>query len=148
MKNIIFLFALILVTSSSVAQQAQKNLLKTFDLNGQRQVVLNLDGDVNIERWNNGTLRVQMDISYENANVHIMKYMISKGRYNLAMSSTADGLVIEHPNTLDPAKISKDGTLLKEAIVYTVVLPKDVKIIINENSQTNILNKDDMAAAQ
>lgn len=126
MKNSIFLFALMLVTSSSVAQQAQKNLLKTFDLNSQRQVVLNLDGDVNIERWNNSTLRVQMDISYENANVHIMKYMISKGRYNLTMSSTADGVMIEHPNKLAAAQISKDGTLLKESIVYTIVLPKDV----------------------
>ena len=148
MKNIIFLFALMLVTSISVAQQAQKNLLKTFDLNSQTEVVLNLDGDVNIERWNNSTLRVQMDISYENASVHIMKYMISKGRYNLVMSPKPTGLVIEHPNKTDSPKINKEGELLKETIVYTIVVPQGVTVIINEGSQTNILNKDEMVAAQ
>ena len=148
MKNIIFLVAFMLVTSISVAQQAQKNLLKTFDLNSQTEVVLNLDGDVNIERWNNSTLRVHMDIAYENANVHVMKYLISKGRYNLTISPATDGLVIEHPNKTDSPKISKDGTLLKESIVYTVVVPQNVTVIVNEGSQTNVLNKDDMVLVQ
>jgi hypothetical protein len=148
MKNLTFLVALMLITNISVAQQAQKNLLKTFDLNGQAAVILDLEGDVNIERWNNGTVRVQMDISYENANVHIMKYMISKGRYNLALSPKTDGLTIEHTNKADSPKISKDGTLLKESIIYTIVIPQDVTVIVNEDSQTNILNEDEMVAAQ
>ena len=148
MKNIIILVALTLVTSISVAQQAQKNLLKTFDLNGQTTIVLNLDGDVNIERWNNSTVRVQMDISYENASINIMKYLITKGRYNLTMSPKADGFAVEHPNKTDSPKISKDGTLLKEKIVYTIVIPQDVTIIIDEDSQTNVLNTEEMVVAQ
>lgn len=148
MKNVIFLVALMLITSISIAQQAQKNLLKTFDLNGQTEVVLNLSGDVNIERWNNSTMRVQMDISYENASIHIMKYMISKGRYNLVMSAETNGLVIEHPNKTEMPKISKEGTLLKETIVYTVVVPQGVTVIVSKDSQANVLNKDEMVAAQ
>jgi hypothetical protein len=148
MKNIIFSIVLMLIASISVAQQAQKNLLKTFDLNGHNEVVLHLDGDVNIERWNNSMLRIQMDISYQNASVNIMKYLISKGRYDLTMTAAAEGLVVEHPNRIDATPINKEGTLLEETIVYTVYVPQNVVVMVNKNGQTTVLNSDKTLVAQ
>lgn len=144
----IMLFALMAWASISVAQQAQKNLLKTFDLNGQKEVVLNLDGDVNIERWNNSTMRVQMEINYHNASEHIMKYLISKGRYNLATNNTEHGFVLEHTNRTSAPQINKEGDTLEETIVYTIYVPQNVTVIVSEDSQANVLNKDEMIAAQ
>ncbi len=147
MKNVIVVLFMF-ISSISVAQQAQKTLLKTFPLNGQEQVVLNLDGDVHIERWNNPTVRVQMEITYHNANVNIMKYLISKGRYNLTTEGTADGLAITNPNTGKNVQISKEGKILKETIAYKVFLPENVSFIVAEKSQASVVSNDGEIATQ
>ena len=82
MKNT-FLLLFMLISSITIAQQAEKTLIKTFNANNTDQVVLDFAGDISIEKWNNPTIRVRMQISYQNASVHIMKYLITKGRYNL-----------------------------------------------------------------
>lgn len=135
-------------SSISVAQQAQKNLLKTFDLNGQREVVANLDGEVLIERWNNSSMRVQMEISYENASVNIMTYLISKGRYNLTTTPSAQGLLVTSPNAEKPAQISKDGTLLKEKIVYTIFVPHNVTVLTGEEGEAKLMDEGKSTVAQ
>lgn len=141
MKNI-FVLVFMFFASISVAQQAQKTLLKTFNVNGHQQVVLNFDGNVNVQKWQEPTVRVQMQITYKNANVHIMKYLISKGRYNLKSASTADGFEISNPNAGKDVQISKDGKLLSETISYKVFVPTTMSVIVADESQASIVNTD------
>jgi len=137
MKNI-FLLVFMFFASISVAQQAQKTLLKTFNVNGHQQVVLNVEGNVDVEKWNEPTVRVQMHITYNNASVHVMKYLISKGRYNLKSVSTADGFEISNPNAGKDVKISKEGKLLSETITYKVFVPENMSVIVADESQASI----------
>ena len=142
MKNT-FLSVFMLIASISVAQQAEKTLIKTFNANGTDQIVLDLTGDVNIQKWSNPTIRVQMNISYENASVHIMKYLITKGRYNLQSEESADGLRISIPEAGKDVVISKDGKILVETITYTVFTPENVAVVILDESQATVLSNDD-----
>ena len=147
MKNIILLLFMF-IASISVAQQAQKTLLKTFNISNSEQVVLDINGVVNVEKWSNPTVRVQMEITYSNANVHVMKYLITKGRYNFKSEITADGYEISIPEIGKPVQISKDGKILEETISYTVYVPENVSVIVSEMSQASVYSNDkrDVAA--
>ncbi len=140
MKNI-FLVVFMFFGGISVAQQAQKTLLKTFNVNGHQQVVLDFDGSaVEVEKWNQPTVRVQIQITYTNANVHIMKYLITKGRYDLKSASTADGFEISSPNTNKEVKINKEGTVLVETVTYKVFVPENMSVIVSDESQASVIN--------
>jgi len=141
MKNIIVVLFMF-IASISVAQQAQKTLLKTFNINNSEQVVLDINGVVNVEKWSNPTVRVQMEITYSNANIHVMKYLITKGRYNLKSEITADGYEISVPEVGESVQISKDGKILEETISYTIYIPENVSVIVTETSQASVFSTD------
>jgi hypothetical protein len=146
MKNII-LVLFMFIASISVAQQAEKTLLKTFNISNSEQVVLDIDGVVNVEKWSNPTVRIQMEITYKNANVHVMKYLITKGRYNFKSEVTADGYSISIPEIGKPVQISKDGKMLEETITYTVFVPENVSVILSEASQASVYSLDNKDVA-
>ncbi len=139
MKNIILL-ALMFVASFSVAQQTQKTLLKTLNIQEYKQLVLDLGGEINVERWNNPSVRVQMQITYHNANIHVMKYLISKGRYDIKTEPTVDGLSISHTKTLKDIPISKEGKILQEDVIYTLYIPNNITITYGEEEQALIFS--------
>lgn len=147
MKNII-LVLFMFITSISVAQQVQKTLLKTFNISNSEQVVLDINGVVNVEKWSNPTVRIQMEITYKNANVHVMKHLITKGRYNFKSEVTPDGYAISIPEISKAVQISKDGKMLEETITYTVFVPENVSFIVSEASQASVYSTDkkDVAA--
>lgn len=118
----------ILGTHFSFGQQVQKTLVKTLNPQGEQQIIFDLAGDIEVERWQNKTVQVQIEISYNNANVHILKYLISKGRYNVITEFKADGLVIKMPNASKDVKVNKEGDLLDEATSFKVFVPQNFTV--------------------
>lgn len=132
MKNLFTLIILILATSFTYAQ-TEKTVVKTFNLQGSTSVILNLNGDVEVQEWSESTLRVHMNIKLENSNVHMLKYLLTQGRYNLVLENTDTGVTITSPGRDKDVIINKEGDKLSEAIKYTVFVPQNVA--------TEILNK-------
>lgn len=137
MKQKIIILFLIAFTNFAFGQQAQKTLVKTFNLKGSKTVLLELDAPVEIKEWSNKTMRVQMSITLQNANVHMLKYLITKGRYNLNTVLGTEGLKLSVPGRKKDVVVNKNGDKLKETVAYTIFIPSDVNAkVLNELSNT------------
>jgi hypothetical protein len=132
MKNLLTLITLILATSFTYGQ-TEKTVVKTFNLQGSTSVVLDLNGDVEVQEWSESTLRIHMNIKLENSNVHMLKYLLTQGRYNLKLDNTDTGVVITSPGRDKDVVINKEGDTLSETVTYTVFVPQNVS--------TEIMNK-------
>ena len=126
MRNLLTILSLIVFVSFSYGQNTQKTLVKTFNLKGSKAVVLDTKSSVEVKEWSNETMRIQMSITLENANTHMLKYLITKGRYNLSTELTDDGLVVSFPGRKKDVVVNKNGDKLKEVVTYTVFVPSDV----------------------
>lgn len=132
MKNLSILITLILATSFTYAQ-TEKTVVKTFNLQGSTSIVLNLNGDVEVQEWSESTLRVHMNIKLENSNVHMLKYLLTQGRYNLKLENTDAGVTMTSPGRAKDVIINKEGDTLSETVTYTVFVPQSVS--------TEVINK-------
>lgn len=118
---------LMLFTSVSFAQNnAEKILVKAFNLQGNNTVVLDLDGATEVENWNENYLRIQMTIGVENGSDAMLKSLIKVGRYNLQGETGAGGFEITMPNIERTVKVG--GQELVENFSYTVFAPKNVSV--------------------
>lgn len=126
MRKLLTILSLIVFVSFSYGQNTQKTLVKTFNLKGSKVVVLDTKSSVEVKEWSNETMRIQMSITLENANTQMLKYLITKGRYNLSTELTDDGLVVSFPGRKKDVIVNKNGDKLKEIVAYTVFVPSDV----------------------
>ena len=140
MKNL-FTFIIIILATSITYGQTEKTVVKTFNLQGNSSVVLNLNGAVEIKEWSENTLRVHMNIKLNNSNVHMLKYLLTQGRYNLKLENTSRGLVLTSPGREQDVVINKNGDILSETVNYTVFVPHNVSTeIINKSENEEILD--------
>jgi hypothetical protein len=135
MKKLITLITLILI-AGFVFGQTEKTLVKTFNLQGNTSVVLNLNGNVIVEEWGESTLRVHMNITLETTNVNMLKYLITQGRYNLLLAITDTSAILSSPGRDKDVIVNKVGDVLSEEVSYTVFVPRNI--------QVEILNKEDV----
>ncbi len=135
MKKVLVIIGLVLVTNMMFAQ-TEKTLVKTFNLQGSTAVVLDLDGDVVIKEWGEKTMRVHMNIQLENTNVHMLKYLMTKGRYNLSINNSDSASVVTSPGRTQDVVINKQGDTLKENVSYVVFIPANVTA--ETLSETNV----------
>lgn len=122
-----------LVASTTFAQQAEKVLVKSFNLKGKDVVVMNVDGNVEVKEWNNDIMRVQMSIELTNGTNSMLKSLIQAKRYNLISSVKGEEMMIAMPSLEKQVKVS--GRELTERISYTVFAPADVQVkLANESA--------------
>lgn len=134
MKNLLILITLVL-TTSTLFGQTEKTLVKTFNLQGNTSVALNLNGNVTVQEWGENTLRIHMNINLENTNVNMLKYLITQGRYNLVLENTDTGVQVTSPGRDKDVVINKAGDILKEVVTYTVFIPRNVEVeILNQEA--------------
>ena len=131
MKQILLTLIGLFTLTTLTAQQANKTLIKTINIEDAKLLKVDVDGMIKTASWDRENLiRVQMEITYENASVHVMKYLITKGRYNIKLEKPS---LILQPNYTDKVQINKNGDLLIEKVTYTFFLPDDVELInLNE----------------
>ena len=137
MKKLLIFIILILVTSF-VYGQAERTVVKTFNLEGSTSVIVNLNGDVEVQEWSESTLRVHMNIKLENSNVHMLKYLLTQGRYNLKLEQTDAGTTMTSPGRAKDVVINKEGDTLSETVTYTIFVPQNVS--------TEIMNKKEVGS--
>lgn len=136
MKNILVIIGLVLVSNMAFAQ-TEKTLVKTFNLQGSTAVVLDLDGDVIIKEWGEKTMRVHMNIQLQNTNVHMLKHLMTKGRYNLSLDNLGSASVVTSPGRNQDVIINKQGDTLKENVSYIVFIPANVTAETSSDENVN-----------
>ncbi len=131
-------FALIvffLFTATAFAQQTEKTLVKSFNIDNVQEVTLDLDGSVEVKHWNNRLMRVQMTVALENGSVHMLKSLVTAGRYNLVSNEDGEEYTILAPNLAREIKLR--GEPLQEKVAYTIFAPENVSIKLSSDASTS-----------
>ena len=134
-KFIFLLIPLLFTFAFSTAQNIEKTVIKSFNLEGNDFVELDLKGQVEVKEWSNSLMRVHVTINIETGSDAMLKSLVTAGRYNLKSNDTAEGLRIDSPNLA--RTITVRGVELKENITYVVYKPKDVTLRLTNEADTN-----------
>ena len=116
-------------------QQAEKTLVKSFNLKGNQFVLLDLDGNVEVKEWNNGLMRVQITVALENGTEAMLKSLVQAGRYNLKGDDTSGEFKVVAPGL--QRKVTVRGHELVENISYTIFAPEKVNVRLNNQASTS-----------
>lgn len=137
MRIKIYISTLIFLLSFSVfsfAQNAEKILVKSFNLHGSQIVKLNLDAPVEVQTWNGDVMRIQITIGLPNGSEAMLKSLITAGRYNLTSSEDGDSYIVNAPGL--EREVVFRGNPLEEKISYQVFAPKDVVVKLPNEAST------------
>ncbi|MFK8005766.1 MAG: hypothetical protein AB8H03_05315 [Saprospiraceae bacterium] len=125
----------IMIANTAVAQQAEKILVKSFNLKGNSIVLMDVSGNVEVKEHNNDFIRVQMSIELTNGTSSILGSLIKAKRYNLIGTVVDDQLVLNMPSLEKQVKVG--GKELTEKISYTVFAPEDVMVKLSNESSAS-----------
>lgn len=135
MKNsykVVALSFLLFGTTFLSAQGVEKILVKSFNLQGNKVVSLKLDGNVEVQEWNNPIMRVQMNISLPTGSNAMLKSLIQAGRYNLKSKTTDENYLVYAPSMQKEVTIR--GEKLQEQLSFVVYAPADVIIKLEDTT--------------
>ncbi len=136
-RNVILAIASIFLVFNLNAQQAvEKTLVKSFNLQGNDVIDLNLKGDIEVKEWNSAIVRVEMLISLENGNEMLLKSLIKAGRYNLHSVETEDAYQISIPGL--NRDVTVKGKTLIDKVSYVISVPSEVNIRESEGRTVQI----------
>ena len=136
-KSIYTLTFLLCATSLTLAQQAEKTLVKSFNLQGNQVVVMDLEGPVELKTWNNDIMRVQMTIQLENGTEAMLKSLVKAGRYNLHSTVIDEGFKVFSPGM--HREVTVRGQALQESISYLVYAPERVLVKMANEASTQVV---------
>lgn len=125
----------VMIANTAVAQQAERILVKSFNLKGNSVVLMDVDGNVEVKEYNGDIIRVQMSIGLMNGSNSILKSLIKAKRYNLIAEEGEGELVLSMPSL--EKKVTVRGTELTERISYTVFAPADVLVKLSNESSAS-----------
>ncbi len=103
-KKIAFTFLLLPLTlicfgqPGSVNAMAEKVLVKSFNLQGNDIVSINLGEPIDVHTWSKSTVRVQLNITLDNGTETTLKSLVQTGKYNLKYTVEDGVFVIYSPN--------------------------------------------------
>ena len=127
---------LALFCTLSAQNVAEKTLVKSFNLKGSQVVMLDLDGDIDVQEWDNDIMRVQITIAIPNGNNAMLKSLIRAGRYNLQSKNNEEDAFMVYAPGLD-REIKLNGNPLKEKLTYQIFAPSSVVIKQAGEASTN-----------
>ena len=130
----------IMIASSAVSQQAEKILVKSFNLKGNTIVLMDVKGNIEVKEHKRDFIRVQMAIELRNGTSSILCSLIKAKRYNLVGSVVDDHFVLNMPSLEKRVKVG--GKELSEKVSYTVFAPSDVLVkLSNDTSASRLVGK-------
>ncbi len=125
-----FLFVL-LITTLTYGQAAEKTLVKSFAVMPQQTVSVNIAAPIEVKNWDNTLLRVQITITLPNGNEALLKSLVSAGRYNVVAKEADGSLILTSPGLEREALIGNKA--IEEVISIVIFAPREatVKLIHN-----------------
>ncbi|MFK8100878.1 MAG: hypothetical protein AB8G15_00065 [Saprospiraceae bacterium] len=130
MKNLstvlIILASLLMSTASFAQTEAQKTLVKSFNLKGNDVVVLDIPGEIEVTEWDKEIMRIQIKVAISGGSNTMLKSLVRVGRYNLRSKTNEEGFYVYAPDLQKQIKL-KSGKLV-EVISYEVFVPRGVTV--------------------
>lgn len=126
MKQLLYTIALLLIGQQAVWAQAQKNIVRSHQYNGEQLISLASEGTLEIEEWDEKIVRLVTTIEAVNFNENTLKALAEAGRYT-SSSKDVDGTLIL---TLLKAQRQLEirGVKIKERYHFKLYVPKGVTV--------------------
>lgn len=125
---------LLFAATSLIGQQAEKTLVKSFNLGGLQTVSLGVDAPVEVTDWDQPFLRVQMHIEIDRGTEGLLKSLVRAGRYNLTSEQEEGIYTITAPNLEREVKIG--GHLLSDKVSFVIKKPRNVIFTPSQSEET------------
>lgn len=135
MKSLNFFSTILLLLCCQTfgfSQMASKTLVKSFNLQGLQTLDLQLEGDIQVQEWDNDIVRIQMTITSNNMAETTLKSLIKAGRYNLKSKEGTDAMKIYLPGVEREIRIK--GTPINDDISYVINVPSDIFVKLNNDT--------------
>ena len=129
MKHIITLTIAMILSVCTAWSQAETHIVKSIACDDTQTVVFELAGEVDIQEWDEDFIRI-------NANVEVLKRLVSAGRYNIKKTGT-ETINIQTPNMSNHIIIQ--GTDLEEIVKYEISVPRGMKTTVQTVSHPNVI---------
>ena len=112
--------------ASGASSQVQKNIVKSYQHNGAQVLTLAVEGEVEIEEWDEKIVRLVTTIDAINFNEPTLKALTEAGRYT-STSKNVDGSMI-----LTMLKAQREleirGTVIEEKYRFKIFVPRGVTV--------------------
>ncbi|MEZ4983775.1 MAG: hypothetical protein R2795_01850 [Saprospiraceae bacterium] len=132
-KSRFLIFVLLFSTGAGLlAQTVEKTFVKSFNLQGAQEVLLQLKGDIAVQTWDQPIARVQMTVRLEKGSESLIRSLAQAGRYNLAGKLEAGNFAIAAPGLA--REIQVNGNALPESISYVVFMPDGVRTVVDDST--------------
>ncbi|MEO1262258.1 MAG: hypothetical protein AAFZ15_25860 [Bacteroidota bacterium] len=139
-----FLLASFLFFSSVglFAQNAEKTLVKGFNLSGFESVLIDVPPkhDVEIKDWNQDQMRVIMTVSLGNGSDLMLKSLVKVGRYNIDAGDQEGAMRVFLPGLEREVKL-RSGKELIENIRFEIYKPSN--FLVKAKTDETIAERED-----
>ncbi len=133
------LLLLLLIVPFTLAQSAEKTLVKSFAFEKNETVTLHLPGTVALQTWDSPLLRVQISIVLDNGSEAVLKSLISAGRYNLTTENKDGQIFIIAPAMDKTVRIG--GKPLEDTVRFLVFAPDNLSVKIKTPTDNSTMGK-------
>ncbi|MBK7408762.1 MAG: hypothetical protein IPJ40_12305 [Saprospirales bacterium] len=101
--------------------------MKSFNLEGNYAVQLDLPGIVEVKEWDNTYMRIEMHVSVAHITETLLRTLIQSGRYNI-YGKTEEGVYkVFIPGLFKQVKVG--GREIEETFSFTILCPTKVGIV-------------------
>ncbi len=116
-------------------QTAEKTFVKSFNPSGQEHILIDLPGNVQVKRWSNAVVQVQMNVQLDRGSNAQLKALARTGRYRLSSKLEGEDFVIFAPGLEKIIRINDQA--VSENISYLIYLPGDINVQLTNETVEN-----------
>ena len=120
---------------SLIAQNSERTLVKSFNPEGNTELLIDLPGELDVRSWGENFVRVQFTIILENGSERVLKGLLVAGRYHLKgthgdrYTVSAPGLARTLPQRTEP---------LRESFRIEVFAPNGTRVTQTGDTQSGV----------
>lgn len=125
MKKFFLIWIALLGIAALTFGQTQRTLVKTLPIEQTiHKTIFALRGNVEVEEWNNQTVRIITTITTEHTAENVLKALIIAGRYNyeLIVDDVNQTITVDMPKKDNAVMIN--GINLDDKLEYKIYIPK------------------------
>lgn len=126
MRVLILTMFLALCCNLSMYAQAQKNIVKSYTYDGAKKVVLAVNGQVEIEEWDEKVVRLVTTIDAMNFSEATLKGLTEAGRYTCETVNENGAMVLAMVKAQKELVIK--GTKIEEKYAFKIFVPRGVTV--------------------
>ncbi len=137
-RAVLFLAFLFILGTMSAQQTVEKTLIKPVNLQGNSDILVQLDGEVNIKKWSKEYSQIEINIKAFGISDQILKSLVSAGRYDIDIEYKDNAVVLTTPDLTK--SVTLRGKNLNDEVIFNVYVPEVSNVKVTEQEDMSSLN--------